>query len=112
MDYFAAAIVIAIALIVLSPLIKGFKRGLGSATGGMICPNCGTQSDPEDVTRGSLGIEIVLWLCFLIPGLIYTIWRHSSKYEACPACHQPGMIPADSPRGKQLAASFSNSAIR
>jgi len=25
-------------------------------------------------TRGSILIEIVLWLCFLVPGLIYFIW--------------------------------------
>ena len=36
--------------------------------------------------RGHLLIEIVLWCCFLLPGLIYTIWRHCSGYKGCRAC--------------------------
>jgi hypothetical protein len=32
-----------------------------------------------------------------IPGAIYSVWRLSTRYEGCPSCLQPGMIPADSP---------------
>lgn len=68
-----------------------------------ICPACGTQGWPKSKTKGSIGLEIVLWLLLIIPGLIYSVWRLTSKYQACPACEQPGMIPLDSPNGKQLA---------
>jgi len=53
----------------------------------------------NDGTKGSLLIEIILWLCLLIPGLIYSIWRMTTKYKACPACKQATLIPADSPMG-------------
>lgn len=70
----------------------------------MICKSCGTAGDTKTVTRGSIFIEIVLWLCFLLPGLIYSIWRLTSKYEACPMCGSPSMVPVSSPIGLSLAA--------
>jgi hypothetical protein len=66
----------------------------------LYCPNCGTTAQPTRVTKGSMGIELVLWLFFLVPGLIYSIWRLSSRYDACPACKSGGMIPVDSPRAR------------
>ena len=70
----------------------------------MLCPHCGTQAKPKLKTKGTIGIEIILWLCFFVPGLIYSIWRLSSRFSACPACLQPGMIPLDSPRASQILA--------
>jgi len=50
------------------------------------CPNCGFEGTAKRFTPGSILIEIVLWLMLLIPGLIYSLWRHSSKYWGCPQC--------------------------
>jgi len=72
----------------------------------LICSNCGHLGDEKQVTKGSLGIEILLWLCFLIPGLIYSLWRLSSRYSACAHCKAPNLVPVDSPRGRQLAGQF------
>jgi proteolipid membrane potential modulator/LITAF-like zinc ribbon protein len=69
---------------------------------GMICPACGTRTEPTTRTPGSIWIEIVLWLCFIIPGLIYSLWRLTSKEKVCPACGATGMIPVSTPRGQQL----------
>ncbi len=44
----------------------------------------------------------MLWLCFLIPGLIYSIWRRSGNLNACPSCGQTSLIPLFSPGGKEL----------
>jgi hypothetical protein len=86
---------------------KLFKGGNSAgkifADGQMICPHCGTRGSPKQATKGSLGIEIVLWLCLIVPGLIYSIWRLASRYPACPACGQTGMISVYTPHGKQLA---------
>lgn len=71
-----------------------------------ICPNCGSVTSPETKYRGNFAIELILWLCFLIPGLIYTIWRATSKYSACPACGHTGMIPLNTPNGKLLEEKF------
>jgi hypothetical protein len=70
----------------------------------LICADCGHVGTPKSVTKGNIGIEIVLWLCFLLPGLIYSIWRLSSKHKACRACGQQTLLPLDSPRGKKLQA--------
>ena len=71
-----------------------------------ICPNCGYVGQAKKVTKGSILIEIVLWLCFLIPGLIYSIWRLTSKHLACPKCGAQNLVPLDSPRGKKLQQEF------
>lgn len=70
-----------------------------------VCKDCGTVEESKTKARGSMGIEVVLWLCFLIPGLIYSIWRMSSKYEACSACGSDKVLPLSSPIGAQIAQS-------
>lgn len=67
-----------------------------------ICPNCGYMGQAKKITKGSILIELVLWLCFIIPGLIYSIWRLTTKHLACPSCGATNMVPIDSPRGKKL----------
>ncbi len=72
--------------------------------GKYICTVCGTVGDPKRVTKGSFLIEVVLWFWLIIPGLIYTIWRNVTKYDACPECKNPSMIPNTSPAGQKLLA--------
>jgi len=55
---------------------------------------------------GSLDIELVLWLCFLLPGILYSIWRLSGRKRACPTCRGSSMIPVDSPKGRELCQMF------
>lgn len=50
------------------------------------CPNCGYEGKAKRIIRGSIGVEILLWCLFLIPGLIYSIWRSFSRYTGCPKC--------------------------
>lgn len=71
----------------------------------LLCPNCLNQSKPKTKIRGSILIEIILWLCLIIPGLIYSLWRSGSRYKVCPSCNATGMIPLGSPRAKQLLSS-------
>lgn len=87
-------LVIAIVLLV--------RRDRATAGQPKFCPTCGTVAPPRRLTRGSFAIELVLWLCFLVPGLIYSLWRVSSRYDACSACGASPVIPADSPRARQL----------
>lgn len=71
-----------------------------------ICSNCGHLGHEKQITKGSFGIELILWLCFLIPGLIYSLWRLSSRHSACAHCQAPNLVPVNSPRGMQLATQF------
>ncbi len=72
--------------------------------GPFICVACGARGSPKRHVRGSVWIEIVLWCCFLVPGLLYSLWRLSTKEPVCRSCGTPGMIPVNTPRGRQLAA--------
>ena len=74
----------------------------------MVCTNCGSRGFPKKITKGSFLIELVLWLCFFIPGLIYSCWRVSSRYEACPNCKAPNMLPFNSPRAQDILKQTSN----
>jgi len=51
-----------------------------------LCMTCGTVGKPKVMTKGSFGFEVALWLCFLIPGILYSAWRLTSKYKACKKC--------------------------
>lgn len=87
-------------------LYKAFRSVFGgngkiSEAGNMVCPACGTRGEPKQITRGSTGIELVLWLCFIIPGLIYSLWRLSTRHPGCPSCGA-AMIGTDTPNGKSL----------
>ncbi len=69
-----------------------------------VCTACGFIGQPITITKGSLGLEIVLWLAFLVPGIIYSIWRLTTRYKACPVCKKEAMIPADTPIGQKLVS--------
>lgn len=89
-------------------LAKGMKgaraavaQGRAERNGSLYCPACGTTSEGQTHTRGSILIEIILWLCFLVPGIIYSIWRLTTRQKVCPACKNPGVIPINSPRARR-----------
>lgn len=50
------------------------------------CMTCGHEGKTVKVTKGSLALEIALWVCFILPGLFYSIWRLTSKQYACKKC--------------------------
>lgn len=68
----------------------------------MVCVVCGNVGKLKSETPGSMVIELILWLFFIIPGLIYSFWRLSSRKMVCAVCGSPNMVPVDSPRGKKL----------
>jgi hypothetical protein len=67
----------------------------------MYCTACGTVAKPKKIVKGSFILELLLWLCFLLPGIIYSVWRLSNKANACPKCGSESMIPIDSPKALQ-----------
>jgi hypothetical protein len=63
----------------------------------MDCQDCGSFGGFRTLVKGSLSVEIVLWACFLVPGMIYSIWRLITAERVCPMCGSPNMIQVDSP---------------
>lgn len=64
--------------------------------GNWYCTQCGTVANPRSYTKGSFGIEVLLWLMMILPGVLYTVWRLTSRSKGCPKCGGV-MIPVTSP---------------
>ncbi|MGA2224905.1 MAG: hypothetical protein ABSH41_10725, partial [Syntrophobacteraceae bacterium] len=62
-----------------------------------VCRDCGYRGRAFKAYKGSVSIEIILWCCFILPGIIYSIYRASSSQKICRNCRHPAIIPADSP---------------
>lgn len=69
-----------------------------------VCTVCGSQAVPKVGKPGNPLIGLVLWLCFVVPGLLFSLWRSSSKFLFCYSCGSKNVIPVDTPRGKQLVS--------
>jgi hypothetical protein len=75
-----------------------------------VCKNCGWTGVGRIERKGSAGVEVLLWLFFIIPGVIYTAWRGSTRHRACPQCGQASLIPVSSPMGQKPISELSKPA--
>lgn len=83
-----------------------------------ICPTCGHAGRAKTVPKGSFVVELFLWILglgaaftvvfgwLIIVPFFYSMWRIFSRTPVCATCKQPGLIPLDSPRGKELAGQY------
>ena len=71
-------------------------------TSQFICTRCGYTGEMSQAKKGSGVLEIVLWFCYLIPGLLYSIWRRSARPMCCPVCKSLDIVPTHTPAGKKL----------
>ncbi|MGC1602305.1 MAG: hypothetical protein WA757_18850 [Candidatus Acidiferrales bacterium] len=69
-----------------------------------ICLQCGSVGNTKGFMKGSVLTELFLWLFFILPGLIYSIWRHSTVAQVCSKCGSSNVIPLDSPVARNLLA--------
>lgn len=74
-----------------------------------ICANCKTVGRAQYRQQGNFMVELMLWLFFIIPGLIYSAWRGSKKIRCCKACGSETLVPLDTPRGRELQSSEKSS---
>jgi hypothetical protein len=69
----------------------------------MICTQCGTIRDKAfEEIPGSVTLEVLLFLCGIIPGLLYATWRNSRRRKVCPACGSEKIVGLSSPVGQKL----------
>jgi hypothetical protein len=61
------------------------------------CLDCGFVGYPKRHTPGTFLMELVLWIFFIIPGVIYSIWRLSGRYSGCAKCGSKRIVLVDSP---------------
>ena len=62
----------------------------------VVCTQCYHVGQPKNYTKGHIVLEIGLWLLLLPIGIIYSIWRLTSKYTGCECCGATSIIPHDS----------------
>ena len=94
---------VAVPLVLTVAVVWGLWRLLFPGKGAdMVCTTCGHHGAAKSHTRGSMLVEIVLWLLFLLPGLIYSLWRVSTRRRVCAACGGTALVPPDTPAGKRM----------
>jgi hypothetical protein len=89
-------VIVALVTVIVVLILKEESAPL-SSDDDLYCPHCGTVGQAEFCVSGSVIVETLLWVFLLLPGIIYSIWRRSTKSWVCPKCGMTGMIPLDSP---------------
>lgn len=72
----------------------------------MTCTRCGFNGNMKTYTPGWFIVELALWCCLFLPGLIYSSWRIQGRKIKCPECGSVEIVPGNSPVGKKLYANF------
>lgn len=102
---------IIVGIVLLPPIVRKIKEKYGYSLFidfsfkpklSFICTNCENVTDSVKKRKGSGWIELILWFFFLLPGIIYSIWRRSNRDIICPHCKQISLVPIDSPAGKKI----------
>jgi DNA-directed RNA polymerase subunit RPC12/RpoP len=75
-----------------------------------VCTSCGSEVRAMQITPGSFGTELLLWFLFLLPGLIYSIWRIAGRYTGCPVCDSRNLVPIGTPMANQILSAQKTSA--
>ena len=60
---------------------------------GYYCRTCHSFST-TGLKKGNGWIELVLYLFYIVPGIIYSIWRRSGAPPVCPVCRSHALVPA------------------
>lgn len=94
MEFLGYMLVIAVVFFIVSNVVQGFKSANNAPPH---CMTCGSEAPSKQTTKGSIWIEIVLWICFIVPGLIYSIWRLTTKGDVCSVCGSKTLVPSDAP---------------
>lgn len=84
----------------------------------VVCPNCGSVGYPKNRVPGSFVVELLLWIITigiafagfwpaLVAALAYSMWRIVARQKVCRECGEKGLVPINSPRGKELTERYS-----
>jgi len=55
----------------------------------IVCRKCHYSGEQRLDNRGSTTLEVILWLCLILPGYLYSRWRDRSLRPVCPECGSP-----------------------
>lgn len=69
------------------------------------CTRCHSVAPARMLNPGSLLTEILLFCLFVVPWIIYAIWRRQARKLVCSVCGADAIVPVTSPEGARIAAS-------
>jgi hypothetical protein len=70
---------------------------------GYVCLDCNSYtSNPDIGMPGYTIVEIALYFCYVIPGVIYSIWRRTQHVRTCKMCHKDRLIEVMTPEARTL----------
>ncbi len=61
-------------------------RRQAAATSGISCPSCGEVDLPLARRRGSRLVHVLLYLAWILPGILYGLWRSQVQTFHCRKC--------------------------
>jgi len=67
----------------------------------VVCTACGYQGQMRSYGCAQIGITVLLAILMIIPGVVYALWVDAWR-KRCPVCDLKALIPADSPRGREI----------
>lgn len=70
-----------------------------------VCTTCGTMFNrPKIVKPGHWLITVVLVFFYIIPAVIFEVWRTAKERKCCPSCGAATVIPSASTFGQRIVA--------
>src|SRR4030067_3100668 len=96
----AGVFLIGLAMVFLARISKSKPRGI------FLCARCGYLGEARMLERGGTLLELFLWLLGFVPGLIYNLWRFSTRRSVCAVCESDSLVPLHSARGRELLARY------
>src|ERR1043166_2982469 len=80
-----------------------FVIGIKQRSRPKYCTRCGHIGPPGFFTGGSPFVAAILWLCLIVPGLLYSMWKIARSRGVCTRCGDTILVPPDSALAKQLS---------
>jgi len=100
-DLIAVLVIFALSAATAVGLVRLLRPRAGPA---LVCTTCGHAGPPRVETRGNFLIEVIAWLAFIVPGLVYSLWRLSARRRVCAECGSAALVPLTSPVGRRIVA--------
>jgi hypothetical protein len=69
-----------------------------------VCKNCEEIGQVGVKLPGSGWVEFVLYLLWIAPGILYSVWRRKGTKQVCAACGSDQLVAAKTRAGKQIIA--------
>lgn len=88
-------IVVTAIVVAMKSLEKAFQKE-------KLCPHCYYQGKFTKRLGGNAAVELLLYMFFILPGIVYTSHRHRSSKDICPECDQDQGLPIKSKRAIEL----------